>query len=187
MDRSDAKQTTIWGAVGRPESSLRKLYEDDGYSISQLAQLFDCSTTAICDDLCSLGLLDADELFPDRLPRFRTYDKYEFWEHGRHRVRVHRLLMVAEHGFEAVADAAAIHHESFPWDNRIDALILCATRKEHQDLHDDRLDGDHEDQQTFADIDYSSVSSEEPEESGESEEIDVEMENQRTFDEFVQV
>lgn len=189
MNVNDEVQTLV--GLESMESRLRHLYEDEGYSIAHLAQLFDCSPTAIIDDLCDLDLLDADELFPDRLPRLATSD-YERWRHGPHRVRVHRLVMVAECGFEAVADAVEIHHESFPWDNRADALVLCETRQEHKDLHADSP-GEHEAQRELSAFDSSQVESdssertEEPEESDEAGELDVEMENQRTLDEFVRV
>lgn len=135
MDTSDAEQTTIWGAVGRPPEEVQRLY-DDGYGIHRLAQIFDCSTTEIIDDLLELDLVALHDLYPDRLPQLVTAE-YERVKHGPHRVRVHRLLMVAEEGFEAVANAVEIHHESCRWDNRPDELVLCATRQEHQDLHNE--------------------------------------------------
>lgn len=195
MDWSETEQTRLCGGVDRPNAALRTLYKDEGYSISHLSNVFDCSTSAIIEDLCDLGMLDADGLFPDQFPRYRTAEKYERWEHGPHCVRVHRLLMVAEHGFEAVANAIEIHHESFPWDNRSDALVLCSTRQEHNDLHADQL-GDHEDQRelseffpSFVEPDPSQQSqpSETPAVSEETDDSSVDLEPQRTLDEFARV
>lgn len=189
MDWSESEQARLCGGVDRPSATLRTLYEDEGYSISHLSSVYDCSTSAIIEDLCDLGLLDADELFSDAVPRFATGEKYERWGHGPHWVSVHRLLMVAEHGFADVADAVEIHHESFPWDNRADALVLCETRQEHNDLHADCL-GDHEDQRELSEFDDSQMESseeiEEPE-PDEAAEPDVELDPQRTLDEFVHV
>lgn len=151
MDVNKMEQTTIWGAVGRPLDKVQRFYED-GVVISQLAQIFDCSTTAIIDDLLEFEFVEQSNLYPDELPQLRTAE-YERIVHGPHRVYAHRLLMVAECGFEAVADATDIHHESFRWDNRLDALVLCATREEHMALHADGPDGDHEDQQELSEFD----------------------------------
>lgn len=149
MDTSETEQTTLWGSVGRPPDEVQRLYER-GCGIHRLAQLFDCPTMAIIDDLLELELVELHELYPDRLPQLITAE-YERVNHGPHRVRLHRLLMVAECGFEAVADATDIHHESFPWDNRPDALVLCATREEHMALHAED-DGDHENQQELSEF-----------------------------------
>ncbi len=128
---------------------MQRLYER-GYGIHRLAKLFNCSTTAIIDELLALDLVDWEEMYPDELPQLRTTD-YERIEYGAHRVRVHRLLMVAECGFEAVANAVEIHHESVRWDNRPDALVLCETRQEHKNLHAED-DGDHENQQELSEF-----------------------------------
>lgn len=186
MDSSEQGQARLGGGVGRPPTILRRLYQDKGYSLSRLSNIFGCSTSAIIEDLCDIGVLDADELFPDQLPQYRTAEKYERWEHGPHCVSGHRLLMVAEHGFEAVANAVEIHHESFKWDNRADALVLCETRQEHNDLHADSP-GEHEDQRKFSEFASSQVDSSKRDDSpkDEADEPDVEMEPQRTLDEFV--
>ncbi len=181
MDWSEQGQARLGGGVGRPPAILRRLYEDEGYSLSHLSNVFECSTSAIIEDLCDIGVLDADELFPDQLPQYRTAEKYERWEHGPHCVSGHRLLMVAEKGFETVANAVEVHHESFKWDNRADALMLCETRQEHNDLHADTL-GEHEDQRKFSEFASSQVASSERD---EADEPDVEMEPQRRLDEFV--
>lgn len=186
MNWSEQGQARLCGGVGRPPALLRRLYEDEDYSLSRLSNVFDCSTSVIIEDLCDIGVLDVDELFPDRFPRLTTTE-YGRWWHGPHRVRVHRLLMVAEEGFEAVANAVEIHHESFKWDNRSDALVLCETRQEHKDLHADRP-GEHEDQREVSEFDDSQMeSSEVSDEPEEDNEADVEIENQRTLDEFVRV
>lgn len=61
---------------------------------------------------------------PSRLPfaRFETHESgYERWrsyEDGREvYVYVHRLIGVAEHGFEAMIDKHAHHDISIPWAN----------------------------------------------------------------------
>lgn len=185
---------TVQTSVGLEsmESRLRHLYEEQGYSVSQLARVFDCSTTEVYDDLRDSGLIE-EERFLDSLPTLATdHEGYERWEHGSHRVRVHRLLMVAECGFEAVANAEVVHHESFTWDNRPDALILFATHEDHMNYHNNRLNGEHEAQQRLTDVDSSPVTSDSAEgtelpDSPEEDDSDVEMETQRTLDEFIRV
>ncbi len=78
----------------------------------------------------------------------------------------------------------------FPWDNRPDALVLCETRQEHTDLHVDSP-GEHEDQQELSAFASSQVESESSEEAEEPEredaDPDVELDPQRTLDEFARV
>lgn len=65
-------------------------------------------------------------------------DGYVFWRtkhQGKEfRVRVHRLLAVAEYGFEAVKDMEVHHMNTIKWDNRSDNIVLL-TSSEHAMLH----------------------------------------------------
>ena len=86
---------------------------------------------------------------------FRTEEEgsqsagYEKWRHAvdydgervDHRVSHHRLLAVAEFGFDAVAGMAVHHENGLKWDNRIENLSL-KTAEEHAELHHKQGDYD---------------------------------------------
>lgn len=55
------------------------------------------------------------------------------WKVRGRSITVHRLLMIAEHGVEAVKDKH-VHHKSLRWDNRPETLELI-TPEEHQSKH----------------------------------------------------
>lgn len=104
------------------------------------------------------------EHYPSRKQRFCSQDCYLEWNRGRNHpqwkesvtltydgdgypvwhdnregedlyVKVHRLLAVAEFGFDAVADAEVVHHTTeFKQDNRPGAIELLG-RGEHTAMH----------------------------------------------------
>jgi len=59
---------------------------------------------------------------------------YEVWVDDNRQVRVHRLLAVAEFGFDAVADCDVHHINGIGWDNRPENIEVL-TRSEHSALH----------------------------------------------------
>jgi len=73
---------------------------------------------------------------------FRTHashpgeNAYEMWfdTMNNNVVRVHRLVAVAEYGFEAVKDKAVHHKNEIPWDNRPENLEPL-TFSEHAKTH----------------------------------------------------
>lgn len=129
---------------------FRALYEDQELSVEELADRFGCTTREIHKHLRECGILARIDLVDGEAPpaRLGIKDGYEVWSHGPHYVRVHRLLMVAEEGFAAVAQSEIVHHETeVEWDNRPDELRLIATIGEHNSLHG--RPEVHDDQQTL--------------------------------------
>lgn len=63
-------------------------------------------------------------------------DGYEHWKSGHRSVLVHRLLAVAEWGFDAVADRIVHHCPGIPWDNRPSTLQFFESHREHMRFHD---------------------------------------------------
>lgn len=135
-------QTTMTDDGSELEQSsaarFRALYVEQQLSVEELADRFGCSTREIYRHLRENGLLPRIDLVDGEAPpaRFSHKNGYEVLKHGPHAVPVHRLLMVAEEGFAAVAESEVVHHcTEIPWDNRPDELQLIATRGEHNSLH----------------------------------------------------
>jgi len=72
---------------------------------------------------------------------------YEIWQArvdgDVKRVQHHRLLMVAEHGFDAVSNSVVHHKNGIEWDNRPDNLELLTDEehKQHHSEHQEREAG----------------------------------------------
>jgi hypothetical protein len=136
-----SEQATLTDDGGLEQSTaarFRALYEEQQLSVEALADRFGCSTQTIHKHLRECGILARIERVDGEAPpaRLGIKDGYEVWEHGPHSVRVHRLLMVAEEGFAAVAQSEVVHHETeVEWDNRPDELRLVATIGRHNSLH----------------------------------------------------
>jgi AraC-like DNA-binding protein len=119
------------------DARFRALYQEQELSVEELADRFGCSTREIYRHLRECGILPRIERLDGEAPpaRFNLKDGYEMWSHGPHHVRVHRLLMIAEKGFAAVAQKDDVHHETeVKWDNRPDELRLF-TKPEHGRRH----------------------------------------------------
>lgn len=72
-----------------------------------------------------------------QLPAGYEYWHSKEWEDGDRVTKaayVHRLLAVAEHGFDAVADTQVHHKNGIPWDNRAENIELLSA-EEHGRLH----------------------------------------------------
>jgi len=74
--------------------------------------------------------------------RTHKRDGYEAWSHvagDKHSVFVHRLLAVAEYGFDAVVGKEVHHKNSIRWDNRPGNIELLS-KAEHTKRHHERGD-----------------------------------------------
>lgn len=63
-----------------------------------------------------------------------VWQNWDGYEHGHCTVAVHRLLMVAEHGFDALKGKDVHHINHIPWDNRPGNLELMDWKK-HRTHH----------------------------------------------------
>jgi len=117
---------------------LTELYYDQHLSTYELADRFDVSQSTICRwmDKHDLDRRDGLEARP---PNFGISTKgYERW-HGfclgnQYWLSHHRLLAVAEFGFDAVCGMDVHHKNEIRWDNRPDNLELM-TRSDHTKHH----------------------------------------------------
>lgn len=127
----------------KDEKLMRRLYHDEGLSGAEIAMVLDCSTGGVAEwiDKHDFKKRTVQEAMLNRdgslkKANFRTHptNGYEHWAPGDYHVSVHRLMMVAEHGFEAVRDKHVHHKNGIPWDNRYDNLELL-TLSEHSSTH----------------------------------------------------
>lgn len=124
---------------------LYEKYIEEQMSIPEIAELCDVSVSTI-----------ERHLIKNNIPRrsisdgvsnyyqqngfvpFIDSDKYNYWHHMYEReyrsVAVHRLLAVAEYGFDEVSGKDVHHKNRIPWDNRPENIELLS-KKEHGRLH----------------------------------------------------
>jgi len=128
----------------RDEETLRELY-NSGMKQSDIAQRFGVEQGTISDWMSKHGIETRDstkmvhEVKRKQPPYFGTdMDGYERVENGfkdeRYTVLVHRLLMVAEHGYDNVKDSVVHHKNGVKWDNRPENLELMDLA-EHTSQH----------------------------------------------------
>ena len=120
------------------EQELRQLYVEEGATKEEIADEFDTSAAIVDRHIRYFGLADEISDSERRIKRrardgkvvqFRTWGgagvgAYEIWEPNptdcrpASQVLHHRLLAVAEYGFDAVVNKQVHHKNGIPWDNR---------------------------------------------------------------------
>lgn len=128
---------------------LDKKYNEEGLTQSEMAEIADTTQKTISTWLIKTGVKEkADRASGSERKNgacknpatFGTYHDstggaYERWQDSENKaVKVHRLLAVAEYGFDAVKDLDVHHKREIPWLNYHDNIELVS-RKEHQRLH----------------------------------------------------
>lgn len=106
----------------RDADTLRRLYWEEGKSLTEVADELGCSKEPVAR---AMRELEVERRTPPskRAPTlYTTANGYVEWKHehdgDRYGVYVHRLLAVAEHGFDAVAGNDIHHKNGVSWDNR---------------------------------------------------------------------
>ncbi|WP_134672642.1 helix-turn-helix domain-containing protein [Halorussus marinus] len=130
---------------------LTHLYQHNGLTTREIADRLGCNHSTVSRWLnihgietrenWKAGVEAARRANRSEYARVRTLPSgYEYWssKEGSDRtnrlVYVHRLLAVAEHGFDAVADTQVHHRNGIPFDNRPDNIELLDAA-EHGQLH----------------------------------------------------
>lgn len=117
--------------------TLERLYVDEGLSSRDVADRLGTSKTTILKWLRRHGI-ERDDANQDKPPAFEMRGPYESWSthdgEAKRRVYVHRLVAVAEHGFDAVVGNDTHHKNGVPWDNR-PSNIEPIDPAEHGRLH----------------------------------------------------
>jgi len=134
--------------VNITEEKLRELFVRKWWTQEECAEYFDCHSVTIERRLKKYGINRYHRCakmgtIPPRNDGLGS-GGYEVWrvrtnslnkeEAERKKIRVHRLLMVSEHGFEAVKNMD-VHHKSITFDNRPEALELLS-HSEHRKIEE---------------------------------------------------
>lgn len=123
--------------------TLYRLYWDDGLDQFGVADELGCSrrTIATWMDRLDVPTRNHSERENHQMVGVALHDMpggYEAWTHSvdgtNHIVYVHRLLAVAEYGFDAVAGNFVHHKNRQPFDNR-PSNVVPMTASEHGGLH----------------------------------------------------
>lgn len=117
---------------------LRELYHEKGMSTHELADELGVSQTTICRWM-DKHEIPRDIPVPERPPHYCEDAKgYMVWRHKQngihHKVKVHRLLAVAEFGYDAVVGNDVHHKNHHKIDNRPDNIELI-NRSKHRSNH----------------------------------------------------
>lgn len=141
----------------RDEETLRDLYHGRGMTTREIADHFGCSNGTISRWLDRHGIetrknwkkgvevaAKANRVERVKLRTFdaETVDAYEYWmenvrESGDRITKicyVHRLLAVAEYGFDTVAGNDVHHKNNIPWDNRPENVVPV-DKSDHGEYH----------------------------------------------------
>lgn len=118
---------------------LRSMYWDRGLSLRKIADKLDVTLDKIVYQF-EANNIETREGYAEQSHASLTTDKsgYELWKtyiDGEYpRVRVHRLLAIAEYGFDAVCGKEIHHKNNIQWDNRpenIEPMTTTEHRKHH--------------------------------------------------------
>jgi len=119
----------------KDEEMLRAKYVDEGLDVSDIAREFGVDDGTILYWMREYNIprrQGGDHSLP-YASLSMTGEGYEMWCDGEDRVYVHRLLVVAEYGLDALSDDVH-HHSGIPWDNRPEN-VKPMSRSEHQKEH----------------------------------------------------
>jgi len=114
---------------------LEELYHEKGKSISEVAGELGCSYATIQYFMDKYGIDRRQVGFwgnPSRL-RYDNNAGMVFRSEG-DRVSIHRLLAVAEYGFEEVCGSDVFHRNGVKWDNRPSNILIDETYEREEML-----------------------------------------------------
>lgn len=126
---SEPNSTHPW----QDEQTLRELYVEQEMSTYEIADKLGCHASTVSNWLHKYDIETRDRSVAGT-PRHSFENGYEYIRSSNDAVRVHRLVAVAEWGFDAVADRDIHHINGVKWDNR-PANLAVLNADEHRSLH----------------------------------------------------
>lgn len=136
----------------KDEDTLRSLYQEQKLSSKGVAERLGCAPNTVLKWLRkhdievrsrSESISYSHGYHPNEVPivmHRRGQVRWNYcYKNKKHSVYVHRLLAVAEYGFEEVADSTVHHKNDIPWDNRPENIELM-DHGEHTAHHSQKVD-----------------------------------------------
>lgn len=117
----------------RDEDWLRTEYVEKGKSQHQIAEELECAQMSVSRWCHKHGIETAKANY-EKHGSFHQHDGYEYFRSSGEGILIHRLVMVAECGMEALRGNDVHHQNGVRWDNRPENLQLM-DRGEHISHH----------------------------------------------------
>lgn len=122
----------------RDKELMEFLYIEEGLGAQSIAKEMDCGENTIYRWLNKHNIPTRSATQDKPIQLDLSSNGYEKWRHrcggDRHSITVHRLLAVAEFGFDEVVDKEIHHINHNSWDNRHDNIIPLTT-EDYLKLH----------------------------------------------------
>lgn len=120
------------------QKKLKEMYHEQGLILKEIAEKEDVSITTVHRKMNVEGVETNGPGRWTKTPTYRTTKEGIEEVSGSHEsVPVHRLVMVAEHGYDAVVNRDVHHENGIKYDNRPSNLKLMTT-SQHTTLHNRR-------------------------------------------------
>lgn len=128
-------QATLTGDLVEPHrhaETVRDAFEVNDGDVNAIAEDLDCGASTVRNYLRQHGITDSSTTRPYFVAR---EDGYECWKVDGRTIYIHRLLAVAEFGFEEVASGVVHHRNHHRWDNRPENLQVFNDNRAHRREH----------------------------------------------------
>lgn len=121
-----------------PET-LRQLYHERGLSLREMAAELDCHYTTVHQYMDEYDIERREASYDPEKDGYATFTShtagYELWVDASKTVLVHRLVAVANEGFDSVCDGIVHHENELKWDNRPSNLTVVESQRDHARMH----------------------------------------------------
>lgn len=115
---------------------IKSLYHAKGLSTREIAERFNCGKSSILRTMDENGI-SRDKSNRDKNPQYCSHTDgrgYMVFRHNGNFVYEHRLLAIAEFGFDEVKDKHVHHKDEIKWNNQRSNLSLMSA-EEHARHH----------------------------------------------------